>query len=159
MRHPVYMREGKIPCGNIPLPFPWFCRFHGRTPWARCFPGGPARHIFSRDGVSFSPSARLFLFSPLVPRKNSGPVLICVYFFALLMPSVRRENGAVCQNVFFRNYPALYTFCIKKSSPAHAAGKDIVILPKNHAQIPDSRSIAVRRLPGSRTKRRFPQRC
>ena len=22
MRHPVYMREGKIPCGNILLPFP-----------------------------------------------------------------------------------------------------------------------------------------
>ena len=52
-------------------------------------------------------------FSSLAPCKNSGSVLICVYFFALLMPSVRWENGAVCQNVFFRNYPVPYTFCIK----------------------------------------------
>lgn len=33
---PVYMREGKIPCGNILLPFPWFCRFPERD----AFPAG-----------------------------------------------------------------------------------------------------------------------
>lgn len=95
---PVYMREGKIPSGNIPLPFPCFIGSMGKTPGHAAFPAVRFAIFLPRRG-EFFPIRPPVLFSPLVPRKNSGPVLICVYFFAFLMLSTRRDNGRLPTNL------------------------------------------------------------